>query len=757
MAQRVLWLVIFTIVSVLGAGPTPTWAAPPTSALSVTTDYRWESLPSRQPPNGQFSAPRALTKTLTLADLGYTKDETLQGISATRSYTINWPDAWDVRPGNAFTVEFKHSPVLERYSSLAVDWNGVRLGSILLTPENADGGSLRVSIPEDQINKGYNQLRIVLYMGIHEDRCEDPNNPATWATIQSSSFFDLSYDLAVPQANLGDYPAPILDNSGLIENSLTYVIPDDATIAEMNALALISAKLGQLAAWRTLTFQVLNETEFAALAQPAGDVMYVGQADRLKVLRSRQFPFVTVDGQQIRLKSEDNVQVAPSSGVLWMQNSASDATAVEMVVTGPTDDGLLTAARALASAAVYPRLQGQLGVVLQTPQPSLEDEEFKQVITLEELGYQDETASGTRQQSLNFIIALPMQWQVLTEASLDLHFAHSKLLHQQKSSLTVSINGSPIGSILLDNENADDGHSRFIIPARQLKIGENRITVTTSIELIDNYEDDEECDEEYIAEAWVVVFSDTRLNLPGGPAMLTLNLADYPFGFIGRPNLSDLAFVAPASPNLTIANAIAGIAGRIGRAAEGDTLAPRVITPDQADTSIQTPYQILVGAPKENSAIARLNPLLPLPFEEGSNNPEPNAQIARILPPNGSTGYVQAAMTADGKPRLVVTGSDSQGVEWAAKALTDPALMRDLNGDLAILDADGSITTAYIHKPAAPAPITPPPQSEPSTPRWVAWLAGGLFLVTLVLLLLIAASEFINRRKAEKSHESPTL
>jgi hypothetical protein len=755
MAHKVLWLVIFTIVSVLGARPTPILAA--STAPPVAIGYRSEILPSRQPTNGQFSAPRVLTKTLTLADLGYTRDETLQGISATRSYTFNWPDAWEVRPGNAFTVEFKHSPVLERYSSLAVDWNGVRLGSILLTPENADGGSLTVSIPEDQIDKGYNQLRIVLYMGIHDDRCEDPNNPATWATIQSSSFFELSYDLAVPQANLGDYPAPILDNSGLIENSLTFVIPDDATLAEMNALALISAKLGQLAAWRTLTFQVLNETEFAALSQPGGDVMYVGQADRLGVLRSREFPFVFVDGEQVRLKSEEGVQVDPSSGVLWMQNSSDDPTAVEMVVTGPTDEGLLAAARALASAAVYPRLRGQLGIVLHTPEPSGEDNEFKQVITLEELGYRDETASGTRQQSLNFIISLPMQWQVLTEASLDLHFAHSKLLHQQKSSLTVSVNGSPIGSILLDNDNADDGHSRFIIPARQLKIGENRITVTTSIELIENYEDDQECDEEYIAEAWVVVFSDTRLNLPGGPAMLALNLSDYPFGFIGRPDLSDLAFVAPVSPDLTIANAIVGIAGRIGRAAEGETLAPRVIRPDQTETSVQTPYQILLGAPKENSAIARLNALLPLPFVEGSNDPKPNAQIARILPPNGSTGYVQAALTSDGKPRLVVTGSDSQGVEWAARALTDPALIRDLNGDLAILDADGAITTAYIHKPAAPAPITPSTQSEPSTPRWVAWLAGGLFLVTLVLLLLIAASEFMNRRKAGKSHESPTL
>ena len=52
------------------------------------------------PLNNLITAPSSLTQTVTLADLGYVKDETLQGILVTRSYSINWPNAWQAKPGN---------------------------------------------------------------------------------------------------------------------------------------------------------------------------------------------------------------------------------------------------------------------------------------------------------------------------------------------------------------------------------------------------------------------------------------------------------------------------------------------------------------------------------------------------------------------------------------------------------------------------------------------------------------------------------
>ncbi|HEX2981643.1 MAG TPA: cellulose biosynthesis cyclic di-GMP-binding regulatory protein BcsB, partial [Anaerolineaceae bacterium] len=216
--------------------------------------------------------------------------------------------------------------------------------------------------------------------------------------------------------------------------------------------------------------------------------------------------------------------VDPKAGVVYMQPSAANPTTVELFVTGADDAAVLMAAKSLATSSAFSRFKGQQGVVMSVPEPGEAPEGFRQKMTFAELGYEDQTASGTRRQTLNYVIPLPMQWQVLTEAKLDLHFAHSRLLHQQRSSLTVGINGSPIGSILLDGTNADDGHSTFTIPARMLKIGDNKLTITTDIELIDGYEDPQACDDEHITEAWVVAYSDSNFTLPGGPASMTLNL-----------------------------------------------------------------------------------------------------------------------------------------------------------------------------------------------------------------------------------------
>lgn len=743
--QRMLLISIFVISNILSS-----WKMPLEQAVADLARY----FPDQDLRRTGFQ--QQLRSTLTLADLGYTQDETLQGVLATRSYTVNWPDAWEQGGGNSFTVEFSHSPILQEYSSLAVDWNGIRLGSILLTPRTADRGSLTVTLPDEGINPGFNQLRIVLYMGIYDDRCQDPDNPAIWATIHASSYFNLNYTEASPAADWSRYPVPVIDNSTLIENSLLFVLPDDPTPGEVNAAAMIAAKLGQLAAWRTLEVDTIQESALGDLAEIPGDVMYVGEAGRLSFLRTNELPFVRPAGGTLTLTGENGQPVPDGAGLVWMQPSQRDPRTVEMVVTGADEAGLLTAAKGLASASVYPRLQGELGVILSAPELSNEAPAYRQMLTFAELGYDDVTASGTRQQTLNFIVPLQMQWQVLTEATLELHFAHSTLLHQERSSLTVGINGSPVGSILLTEENANDGRATFVIPARMLEIGENRISVTTSIQLIDDYEDEELCDDEYVTEAWVVVFSDSQFNLPGGPASLTLSLRDYPFAFIGRPDLADMGFVIPDKPGEEVTDAVVAIAAQLGRSAEGESLYPQVLSAANAEAAA-IPHQIIIGLPSENPAITALNDTLPLPFEQGTDAPRSSEQIAKIAAPDGSIGFVQATLGSDGNPRLVATGTNRQGVIWAGNALSRPVLMRSLEGDLAILDSDVKMITAAIRKPAAPAP-TVAEEAVPTNPiRWTLWLAGGIFGATILILLIVLGSDLIKRRKVRKSYEPPTL
>lgn len=112
---------------------------------------------------------------------------------------------------------------------------------------------------------------------------------------------------------------------------------------------------------------------------------------------------------------------------------------------------------------------------------------------------------------------------------------------------------------------------------------------------------------------------------------------------------------------------------------------------------------------------------------------------------SGSIGYIQSALTTDGKSRLVVAGNSAEGVLWAAKALNDQVTLDELKGDFAVLNSPGAVYAASIPKEAvAPIENTLAQEVVETTIQtitgvstsWVLWLAGGLFLFTLLIIII---------------------
>jgi hypothetical protein len=693
--------------------------------------------------------PASSVKVVTLNDIGYSTDETVQGVTVTRTFGMRWPGTWTILSGSSVTIDFSHPQNLASYSSMAVDFNDVRIGSVMLTPDNVDHGKAEFSIPANLIKVGYNALTLQFYMGIHDNYCEDLDNPGVWATIHNSSFFTLSYDIARPTPDLAQYPFPFLTRSEFITNQVTIVTPDKPTIEELDAVAVISAKLGQLNTFYNLNIEVVPESRTATLGSIIGNTIYIGRADHLKILSSEEFPMVKKIGSAISFVALNGDQLAQDDGVLWIDVSPTDAYSVRLFVTGQTDIALDKAARGLANDSVYTRLGGQLGIIQDVPAIVPATQTLQPTMTLEELGYEDETALGTVKQTINYVIPLPGEWQVATEAVLNLHFAHSELLYPQASVLTVLVNDTPVGSDMLTADNAEDGKLSYRIPARLFKIGSNTISVMTDIQLPYDPQDQYYCNKDHYNDAWVTVYSDSTLTLPSGPTSLILNLSNYPAGFTSADDLSDLAFVVPDSSDWETTQAVAWVAARLGRYSRSQELSPNVISSSQVGTT-DKPFtsQIFIGRPSENPAIYQLNPILPLPFVEGQDTLQNPEKVAQIVSPTGSdsVGYVQSALTENGEPRLVVSGNSSDGVLWAARALNDQITVDQLKGDVVILNSQDSIYTASLkQQTASPINVIPTPTSGApgdnfvaNSTSWILWIAGGLFLVTLIIILSLS-------------------
>ena len=689
--------------------------------------------------------------TFTLKDLGYTSDVEYQGVLANHQYDINLPGNWDFSKPAVITIYFSHSLSLNPRSSLAVDWNDTRVASSLLDSTNADHGSLQVEIPANQMSSGYNKLSLQFYMGIRDDFCEDFDNPAVWAVVHDTTSLDVQYSARKPNLDLNILPDYLVDPSPLCQNTVTLVLPDAPTTAELNAAALVSTKLGQMADWHPLELKMLA-LEQLALQKPTGNLIIIANAQYLSTQNETLIPNYNGSAGTLQLKDLDGENIDADAGVLWLQTSPYDSQAFAVTLTGSTSGGLEKAARAFATTSVYDRLSGQMGIILDTlPSGNTTNISKSLIYTLSGLGYQDIVAAGNRQQSTNLNVPLQMVFNSLGDATFKLNFSHSTVLNPERSYMDVLINNVPVKRINLNSSNAENSEEEINIPLRLFKLGNNVLTITSNIQVDASVAQSTlYCTDEYYSESWLTISPDSSLIFPSGVAQNTTSLMGYPGINLGQSSLSNLAFVVPDTIDWASASTVLTVANRIGRIAKGDQLFPAVITAStQEKDAVDRPYQIFVGLFNQNPAIAQINDLLPLPFEEDGITPKALEGVTSISLPTNSLGFIESLFTAEGTYRLVLTANSPLGLEWVATAMDTPAVYQNFIGNLVVLS--GKEETSSFTIPAEASLVSN--QSFVTTqsgekelnqhPNWVVLLTAGIFIISVSGLLV---NWFIKKR-----------
>jgi hypothetical protein len=241
--------------------------APTIEALTDEDEAEQEKIPLYQNTSYEF----------TLAETAfYADDVTVQGALASETFGFRLPQTWAMNSGSSVTIEFSHPTNLADYSTMAVDFNGVRIGSVVFTPENADHGSITLNIPVNIFRESYNDLNLQFYMGISDNYCDDLENPGVWATIHNSTSFNFAFREIAPTPDLGLFPYPLLQASDLIVNQITMIIPDKPNEVELNAVAILSSKLGQLNSFYTMNIDVISESMTIDPTNMAGNLIYIG-------------------------------------------------------------------------------------------------------------------------------------------------------------------------------------------------------------------------------------------------------------------------------------------------------------------------------------------------------------------------------------------------------------------------------------------------------------------------------------------------
>jgi len=248
----------------------------------------------------------------------------------------------------------------------------------------------------------------------------------------------------------------------------------------------------------------------------------------------------------------------------------------------------------------------------------------------------------------------PSSWKVRSAKAM-IRFQHSPELLGDRSSMTVRVNGTSVGTIPLDRNGSEIGQVLFNIPP-------NLIQDYNEIAMLVQQTDTADCPTLDDPDLWTEILPDSKLIFNFEPQPITLDFARYPYPILDPLGLDadQLAYLQPAQMSDTWLTAVSRLQASFGRLERFRRLQTRMI--GSVDELRPGERLVVLGTPAEQPLLNRL--LLPLPVEDGQ------LLDANQSPLNGETGVLMLTTTTDGSaPVLVATANNDVGVAKAVQFL----------------------------------------------------------------------------------------
>lgn len=671
-------------------------------------------------------------------------DDTLRGPFETKRVVFSTPAEWQLQEGSELWID------LETFSGLGA--GAVFSNTLLGTLEVTFNETLVVAIPLDQLGRrtivipfptnvltptredGRHQLDLFLNSALDCD--SDLAQPSV--TVYSSTLFRLPHDITAPSTDLLRLPWPIYQQS-LTPDAAMLIVPDQPTPGELQAALTVAATFGRLTNGRLLlTFA--REGQLLTEERNNQHLIFVGNPasfTELTTLRDLPAP-ITSTGY-------DAPGALPDDGIIQMVVSPWDPAKVVLLIGGDSDAAVTKAAQALSVTPLRPGPQSNLAVIDRI-QPNVPATVSAVDQVLADFGYDDVTFTRLGSNSADYRFFVPPGQIASQESYLDLVFGHSTLVDYTQSGLLVSLNGTPIGSVLFSEATATDGHLKVGLPPDLIQSGANRLSVQGQLVSRSS------CTNPLGNQLWASIKSVSLLHMPLAPATTQpaaeLNLDKYPSPFTVDPNLASVAFVVPQD-DASAWRVAAQMAFYLGDQSDARLADFAVAFADAVPQTLRDERDlILVGRPSQLPLIAELGEALPGPFEAGSDvATEKNSLVVYRLPDGASVAYVQllAAPWDAQRTILTVLGNTDEALAWAGAAVTTPALANRLAGNFVIVNGQQLYTTdtrlvspsGSLQATAVPGGTSEPPTVPETTVEREAWLLPAIVVSVLAMLGIV--------------------
>lgn len=641
---------------------------------------------------------------------------------------------YELSEGSYLYLEQSHSEVVHPVNStVTVLLNDVPVATTFLTEQNVGRTGWKISLPRDLLKRDLNHVELRYYMRLGEDECKDSESPALYSTIYADSYIHYEYRqplqfLGLQPPDLGRFPEPFL-RPEIMAGKVAFIVPDDPSAADLSAAASIAARFGQLAIGKpfTATLHLASSVDRQLLARR--DLVVIGQPDANALLRelAPSLPLqYSIENGQAAYLDESGSPLDPDSGILQEIVSPWDRRFVVLVVSGTSEEGLRRAIRALATRQGAKLLRGPYAIVTKAAGELAREEEAASdtalaSISLRQLGLGDWQAKGVAQHTVAFSFDAPPPGQ--HTAYFDLLLSHSPLLDHDRSSVTISLNGTPVRSLSLKGENAEWYTQRILLPPASLRPGINSMAIQFNLYL----RRAEECGALADERAWAVVRADSQLVLPVGAQRPPLSLANLPYPFISNGKPSEVFLVLPEDKALLEESL--QVAVMLGRQSLGESAEMQAGFATALDEEAKRSRDIITyGLTDGSGLMSEIKDSLPLALGADWERSLQRRELVLLgVRDAASLGIIQLVPSPWNKDRalLAISGTSPESLRLAGQALatTMPA------GNVAIVGDDGKAVGIKI------AAEPPPPQPGMLTPQEAyRYVAAAVAVLTLGLL-----------------------
>ncbi|MEO0405954.1 MAG: cellulose biosynthesis cyclic di-GMP-binding regulatory protein BcsB [Cyanobacteria bacterium P01_A01_bin.135] len=259
----------------------------------------------------------------------------------------------------------------------------------------------------------------------------------------------------------------------------------------------------------------------------------------------------------------------------------------------------------------------------------------------------------------------PRHWNVQSAKAI-VRYQHSPALLADRSSLTLRLNDTSIGSVPLDRPESRIGEAVFDIPP-------NLIQDFNDLAMVAVQHTSETCSNPSNPAIWTEILPDSKLLFTFSTEPVPLDLSQFPYPFIDPLNLNPnrISFLAPEAYNDSWLTSLSRFQVAAARMSDLQSLETQLV--EDTDSLTWNDNLMVMGTPEEQPMLKDMD----LPFKLVNNRILDGDNTAL---PDGTGLLILTSVNDGAVPALVITGNDSAGVEKAIQLLSQPGDRQVLTG-----------------------------------------------------------------------------